>query len=151
MQSGEYCVITSIESFPAIKIVDEAANAIEELQAAVEREKAFADCWEEMAQECKARFEKLLSAYREKHADNCPHYIRNVHDRGDDSLCDVLMTEPPKLTYKELLHAAKKMHTWIFLNTGDEQKAYDECGLSDEMNAALGYGGQFEIKVNDDV
>ena len=44
---------------------------------------------------------------------------------------------------EELLKAAKAMHTWIFLNTGDEQKAYDECGLSDEMNAALGYGGQF--------
>lgn len=43
---------------------------------------------------------------------------------------------------EELLKAAKKMHTWIFLNTGDEQKAYDECGLSDEMNAVLGYGGK---------
>ena len=48
---------------------------------------------------------------------------------------------------EELLRAAKKMHTWIFLNTGDEQKAYDECGLSDEMNAALGYGGRLEIVV----
>ena len=47
---------------------------------------------------------------------------------------------------EELLKAAKKMHTWIFLNTGDEQKAYDECGLSDEMNAALGYSGQFELR-----
>ena len=44
---------------------------------------------------------------------------------------------------EELLKAASAMHTWIFLNTGDEQKAYDECGLSDEMNAALGYSGQF--------
>lgn len=44
---------------------------------------------------------------------------------------------------EELLRAAKAMHTRIFLNTGDEQKAYDECGLSDDMNAALGYGGQF--------
>lgn len=26
----------------------------------------------------------------------CPHMIRNVHDRGDDSLCRVLMAEPPK-------------------------------------------------------
>ena len=43
----------------------------------------------------------------------------------------------------ELLKVASAMHTWIFLNTGDEQKAYDECGLSDEMNAALGYSGQF--------
>lgn len=48
---------------------------------------------------------------------------------------------------EELLKAAKAMHTWIFLNTGDEQKAYDECGLSDEMNAALGYGGQFVMEL----
>lgn len=26
----------------------------------------------------------------------CRHAIHNKHDRGDDSLCDVLMTEPPK-------------------------------------------------------
>lgn len=44
---------------------------------------------------------------------------------------------------EELLKAAKAMHTWIFLNTGDEQAAYDECGLTDEMNDALGYSGQF--------
>ena len=47
---------------------------------------------------------------------------------------------------EELLKAAKAMHTWIFLNTGDEQAAYDECGLTDEVNAALGYGGQFVAK-----
>lgn len=47
---------------------------------------------------------------------------------------------------EELLKSARAMHTWIFLNTGDEQKAYDECGLSDEMNAMLGYGGQFEFR-----
>ena len=44
---------------------------------------------------------------------------------------------------EELLKAAKAMHTWIFLNTGDEQAAYDECGLTDEMNAVLGYGGRY--------
>lgn len=86
----------------------QAADAIEELQAAVEREKTYTQFWEDAAKTRKAQ-------------------------------------------YEELLHAAKKMHTWIFLNTVDEQKAYDECGLSDEMNAALGYSGQFEIKVNDDV
>ena len=48
-------------------------------------------------------------------------------------------------TIEELLKAAQAMHTWIFLNTGDEQAAYDECGLSDEMNAALGYCGAFEM------
>ena len=47
---------------------------------------------------------------------------------------------------EELLKAAKAMHTWIFLNSGDEQVAYDECGLTDEMNAALGYGGQIILE-----
>lgn len=47
---------------------------------------------------------------------------------------------------EELLKAARAMHLWIFLNTGDEQKAYDECGLSDEMNAALGYGGKMVFR-----
>jgi len=51
---------------------------------------------------------------------------------------------------EELLSAAKKMHTWIFLNTGDEQAAYDECGLSDAMNAALGYAGQFVVEEKED-
>ena len=84
--------------------LDQAADAIEELQQRAESLMADAILWEDMSRDCKAR-------------------------------------------YKELLHAAKKMHTWIFLNTGDEQKAYDECGLSDEMNDALGYGGRFEIVV----
>ena len=47
--------------------------------------------------------------------------------------------------YEELLAAAKALHTWIFLNTADEQEAYKECGLSDEMNAFLGYGGSMTI------
>ena len=46
---------------------------------------------------------------------------------------------------EELLKAAKAMHTWIFLNSGDEQTAYDECGLTDEINAALGYCGQYIV------
>ena len=47
---------------------------------------------------------------------------------------------------EELLKAAKAMHTWIFLNSANEQAAYDECGLSDEMNAALGYCGAYELR-----
>lgn len=47
---------------------------------------------------------------------------------------------------EELLKAAKAMHTWIFLNSVDEQAAYDECGLTDEMNVALGYGEQFVVE-----
>ena len=50
-----------------------------------------------------------------------------------------------KTVIDELLKAGKKMHTWIFLNSFDEQKAYDECGLTDEQNAMLGYGGQYVL------
>jgi hypothetical protein len=52
-----------------------------------------------------------------------------------------------KEKYDHLLKAARKMHTWVFLNTGDEQAAYDEMGLSDEDNALLGYGGKMEFTV----
>lgn len=48
-----------------------------------------------------------------------------------------------KTVIDELLKAGKKMHTWIFLNSFDEQEAYDECGLTDEQNAMFGYGGQY--------
>lgn len=57
--------------------------------------------------------------------------------------CHYTLLEEAADAIEELLKAAKAMHTWIFLNTGDEQAAYDECGLTDEMNAALGYSGQF--------
>ena len=40
-----------------------AAEAIEELQKVVEKEQAFAKCWEEMATDCKERFQELLDAY----------------------------------------------------------------------------------------
>lgn len=61
----------------------------------------------------------------------------------DEEVCNPILMEKAADAIEELMKAAKAMHTWIFLNTGDEQKAYDECGLSDEMNAALGYSGQF--------
>lgn len=38
------------------------------------------------------------------------------------------------------------MHLWIFLNTSDEEKVYEECGLSDEMNLTLGYGGKMVFR-----
>lgn len=40
---------------------------------------------------------------------------------------------------------AHKMHLWIFLNSGNEQKVYDELGLTDEENTMLGYSGQIRI------
>lgn len=50
--------------------------------------------------------------------------------------------------YRELLKVAKNMHLWIFNNTVDEKEAYDECELSDEMNALLGYGGQVIVDMD---
>lgn len=44
--------------------------------------------------------------------------------------------------YDHLLHLAKAMHTWIFLNTVDEQAVYDELGFTDEDNALLGAIGR---------
>lgn len=67
--------------------------------------------------------------------------LRLKIDRGDPIEVDLLIEAADAI--EELLKVASAMHTWIFLNTGDEQKAYDECGLSNEMNAALGYSGQF--------
>ena len=51
--------------------------------------------------------------------------------------------------YDELLRAARAMHTWIFLNSVDEYEAYEECGLSDEMDAILGYAGSFMVESAD--
>lgn len=50
-------------------------------------------------------------------------------------------------SYEELLKAARAMHTWIFLHSRNEELAYKACGLSDEMNAFLGYSGSFTLTV----
>lgn len=55
-----------------------------------------------------------------------------------------------KERYDHVLELARKMHTWIFSNTYDEQAAYDEMGLTDEDNALLGYGGRVEFSVNEE-
>lgn len=49
--------------------------------------------------------------------------------------------------YDELLKAAQAMHTWIFLHSGNEELAYKACGLSDEMNAFLGYSGSLTLTI----
>lgn len=77
--------------------------------------------------------------------------IKRLKDRAErfdyDGWVDTaIVLEQAANAIEELLRAAKKMHLWIFLHSGDEQMAYDECGLSDEMNAALGYSGQFELR-----
>lgn len=67
--------------------------------------------------------------------------------RWGQMACDVYLMEEAADAIEELFKAAEKMHLWIFLHSGDEQAAYDECGLTDEMNVALGYGGKFKISV----
>ena len=51
---------------------------------------------------------------------------------------------------ERLLQIARKMHTWIFLHTGDEQEVYNELGLTQEENAKLGYSGQIKLKGSDE-
>ena len=76
-------------------------------------------------------------------------YITNLQDtlKDREEYCYGLETELTNLQEEnERLKAiAHKMHLWIFLHCGDEQKVYDELGLTDEENAMLGYSGQFRI------
>ena len=51
---------------------------------------------------------------------------------------------------ERLRKIAGAMHTWIFLHTGDEEKAYKECGLTDEDNAMPGYIGKIELEEQED-
>ena len=106
-------------------ITDPAADAIEELLASCKNfESALKDSVEEceklqiyvdlykdlteksqkVATELKQQLQKseednvnLTGWLAEEHAKQCPHYIRNVHDRGDDSLCDKWMCEVASL------------------------------------------------------
>ena len=54
-----------------------------------------------------------------------------------------------KAEIERLLKIAKKMHTWIFLHSVDEEEAYKECGLSPEENASLGYWGKIIFEETD--
>ena len=66
------------------------------------------------------------------------------------NLLEKLDVEPEELEqaiakaneYDHLFHLAKAMHTWIFLNTFDEQAVYDKLGFTDEDNALLGSIGR---------
>ncbi len=85
---------------------------------------------------------------------NCPY--KDAEQCDSDVMVDALNLlekldiEPEELeqalakakAYDHLLHLAKAMHTWIFLNTFDEQAVYDELGFTDEDNALLGSIGR---------
>lgn len=56
-----------------------------------------------------------------------------------------LTIQTTPISYERLLHIARQMHLWIFLNCADEQKAYDELKITAEENVVLGCGGRLEI------
>lgn len=74
----------------------------------------------------KAAFEALKNlpaADVEERSSVCPHYIRNVHDRGDDSLCEkyvceVKVTKPKWIPVTEKLPEKEKRTYWICTDTG---------------------------------
>lgn len=53
------------------------------------------------------------------------------------------------ISKERLMEIAHKMHTWIFIHSGDEYEVYEELGLSDEENLLFGYGGQYTIAKGD--
>ena len=79
----------------------------------------------------------------------CPYY-----DHKEETTywyyCSERMMIDAANAIEELYKAAQSMHTWIFLNSADEQEAFDECKLTDEMNAILGYTGKFVLKKEDE-
>ena len=94
-------------------------------------------------------YEELVKALR----DPCPHENCVLCQQAAEAI-EELSAEVDALKHDiaryveintDLLNAAKAMHTWIFLNTADEEEAYAECGLTDEMNALLGYGGSVTL------
>ena len=99
-----------------------------------------------------AAIERLCTVHCACSPEECSFKI----PQDGDGYCDLVRTlkEIPAADvvsaedYKHLLKIANKMHLWIFNHTFDEQAAYDECGLTDEDNAMLGYGGSWELRAD---
>lgn len=87
-------------------------------------------------------YDELIKRIRQVAEEVCEDY--DVDPYNAEQRCLAILQAAEAI--EELLKVASAMHTWIFLHTGDEQAAYDECGLTDEMNAELGYGGQFVVE-----
>lgn len=64
---------------------------------------------------------------------------------ADHLLANGVTIQTTPISYERLLHIARQMHLWIFLNCTDEQKVYDELKLTEEENVVFGYGGKLEI------
>lgn len=110
---------------------------------------------------------KALECCISDDCDNCPDTFGNCEHNAMRNALDLINRQQAEIenadfTIKQLTKGnlqlqaeierlttiAKKMHSWIFTNSYDEEKAYAECGLTDEENTLLGYCGKivFESK-----
>lgn len=64
---------------------------------------------------------------------------------ADHLLANGVTLQTAPISYERLLHIARQMHLWIFLNVADEQATYDALKLTEEENVVFGYGGKLEI------
>ena len=70
---------------------------------------------------------------------------KHIEETADHLLANGVTLQTAPISYERLLHIARQMHLWIFLNCADEQKAYDELKITEEENVVFGYGGKLEI------
>ena len=80
--------------------------------------------------------EKIINAASDLSEEQLKEVLRAVRNAGIED----------KPSYERLHLIARKMHSWIFQHTFDEQEVYDELGLTDEENAFFGYGGSFTVE-----
>lgn len=75
-----------------------------------------------------------------------PCWAGQIADRLMDN--GVTMQTTP-ISYERLLELALKMHCWIFLHCVDEEKVYDQLGITEEENYVFGYGGKIEMRISE--
>lgn len=85
-------LLASCKNFEAA--LKDSVEECEKLQQYADLYKDLTEKSQKVAMELKQQFQKseednvnLTGWLAEEHANQCPYYIRNVHDRGDDSLC----------------------------------------------------------------
>lgn len=66
-------------------------------------------------------------------------------DIADTLIANGVTVQTTPISYNRLLKLAKRMHFWIWDHSFDEQKVYDQLGLTEEENYVFGYGGKMEM------
>ena len=90
--------------------------------------------------------DKLIELIKES-VGGCATYWASLI--ADHLIANGVTLQTTPISYERLLHIARQMHLWIFLNRADEQKAYDELKITAEENVVFGYGGKLEITMPD--